>query len=255
MLEGIIASLIATVVGGFLVVAWKSRSRLLRVIWILLFHRAHLVRISFSTIISIRRGDELVLVRMLRRPEALGPFGGVYKLYADGLRAIEEMGFSPQSAASGDEILMGDLRGFIPGASLFKLLVWFDQGRGRETETDCARRELREELVEIGLGELVPRVSDLRFTRLRRVHEGPRRLGEAYNYLQLRIFDVLELAGEESVNQSFLDELFRRSQEGSHLFRVTASEIRKGRTSKALIGNHVCYLIGSKALRPELPPF
>jgi len=255
MIQGIIASLAAAVIGALAVFVSKNH-HWLGLLWYRFLYAGRPIRVSFASLLIVQEEGRFVLVRMPRRPEAFGPFGGVYKIFSEGRRELSDLGYMAQeenSAASA--AISGDLRGTIPGRSVFKFLRWFDGERGRESSTDCLRRELREELLEIGRVEEAALVDSLRFQRVRCVREGPKSAGTGFDFIQIRQFDVFGLVDAEAVNQDFFARLIEASAVSLDLLVVGAAQIIKGRAGNKVIGHHACYLLGSKASRPELPPF
>jgi hypothetical protein len=149
------------------------------------------LRVSISAILAIPDGGSMILIRNWRRPEAFGPIGGVYKYHEEARPKLEEMLFRGEDIAS-DTIMKGDLRGFVPRRNLGKFISWFERKEDREMATDCVRRELREELVEIGMTS--PEVpAQLSLRRIRIVSEGPERVA-GMPYTQYRFFEVYALA-------------------------------------------------------------
>jgi SMODS-associated NUDIX domain len=219
--------------------------------------RSEDMRIAFSALVLLRDGDHYLLVRNLHRPESFAPFGGVFK-YKD-LSMLDQFEFRPQTLGSIDNInsdMKDDLRGFLPRKNLSALVAWFRKGKGRETADDCLRRELAEEIQEIGISRQVkcPEVIPFRF--IRRVEEGPENIpGETYT--QYRIFEVYEPdISKPSVNK-LVKTLMSRAYSGEKdLLFATSQEIVSGRAASGnLIGHHAGYLFGNKRVRPGSPMF
>lgn len=211
------------------------------------------IRISFAAILALPEGGRFVLVRNLHRPEAFAPFGGVYKYHDEAKQKLERMLFRPEDFGPGKD-MKNDLRGYLPRRHLPKLVKWFD-GRGeRESPSECLRRELKEELSEIGGVKLkIPSMLTLRM--IRRVSEGPAAV-PGRSIMQYRILDVYELVVTGRNTEEFLRQLVRATESHQHLLLVNTSEIISGRAvNSSLISNHAAYLVGGKRLRPDAPPF
>jgi hypothetical protein len=255
MIEGVLGSLCATVIASLAVLAFRNREWLQGLAVCLFYSKSRQLRVSVSVILRMSQRERLILIRMPRRREAFGPIGGVIKFYDAARGRLSEMGFVAQPEAGGASVPFDDdLRGFMPAASIFRFYRWFKKGIDRESVTDCLRRELREELAEIGAGHLLANVDGLRFRPLRTVKEGPMNLGPAYAYLQLRLFYVYDLVTDERSGRKFAEEIFAIGSTNKDLLVVNSEDVVKGRTDKGLIGSHACYLLAARALRPDLPP-
>jgi hypothetical protein len=219
--------------------------------------RSEDMRVSFSALVLLRDGDHYLLVRNLHRPESFAPFGGVFK-YKDS-SILDELEFRPQTIESTDHInsdMKDDLRGFLPRKNLPALAAWFRKSKGRENADDCLRRELAEEIREVGIPKKIKCPEIIPFHFVRRIEEGPEQVpGEMYT--QYRIFEVYEPDASKSSVKKFVRQLMECARAGQKdLLLVTAQEMVSGRAGSGdLIGHHACYLFGSKRVRPGSPMF
>src|ERR1043166_9193496 len=247
IIETIIEEMIATELGHFLRrSAWR-----LRFVRCSVVHPAEDIRVAFSALLRIADSDRYLLVRNLHRPETFGPYGGVYKYYDDAQPVLDSIDFKPQVFGPGDD-MKKDIRGFLPRKNLAKLVQWYGKSLEREPFKECLCRELKEELLEIGLPKI--RCPDgLQFRLVRTAREGPAAVpGEEYT--QFRIFEVYDLYPVSLDTQKFIRQLFRAAKRHKNLLAANAKEIIRGRASNgAVSGHHAGYLIGRKRVRPDTP--
>lgn len=214
--------------------------------------RRRRVRISCSTALRIvdRHGLYLLAQTRLRR-ETFGPFGGVFKYRESARSRFDEIGFEEQ--VTNQTATERDLRGFLPASSVSNFLRWFRKGIGRESDTECLKRELREELGEVALSDLTQLVDELEFVFVREVIEPPVDVENA-GHMQMRIFRIYELDTRVEAAASMRDQLLRRSQNNDRLVLATSNQIRSGRAGR-LIGHHAGYLFSNARVRPNEPEF
>lgn len=146
------------------------------------------LRVALSAILRIEQDGRYLLVRNLHRPESFAPFGGVYKFFTQAKAKLDEFSFRLQAA---DSDMRNDIRGFIAPDDLPAFREWFRSSNDRESSIDCLRRELREELVEVGLDAALVSTA-LQFRHIRSVQEGPEYIA-SQGYHQFRLFDVFDL--------------------------------------------------------------
>jgi hypothetical protein len=217
--------------------------------------RGRSLRVSCSALLSIGSGSGYILARMLRRRDALGPFGGVHKSSLAASAELYELGFVPQSISHPSaHAIAGDLRGFLPSEKLPDFLAWFHEGIHRESDSECLRREVREELHEIGLPDLAPDVDHLEFRFVREVLEGPYFI-QGDERWQVRIFRIYELDTDSLRSRQFRERLLDHTNTTENLSLASRTEIRVGRVRGHAIGHHAGYLLGQRRIRPDLPSF
>ena len=213
-----------------------------------LWHRSARTRVSFSALLKVHAGDRYVLARTPLRPEAFGPFGGVYHVEVAAAETLDACEFNPTSSAPNER----DLRGFVPGGRLLQLVRWFQTGRDRESADQCLLRELREELRETGADRLVGLIDALRFRFVRTVAEPPSRV-PGRSYRQFRYFHVYELDPEYAQSENFVAAALEEAASNVNLLAVTSANITAGRVGTAVIAHHAEYLFRRRASRPDLP--
>lgn len=213
------------------------------------------VRVSFSTLLRVTDDDRYVLFDSPKRPGAYGPPGGVVKIHPPAARLLESWGFRPDRATAGVEKMKSDLRGVVPAGSVRPFRAWFATGAYRETAAECLRRELREELSEVGLGALEPLTRSPAFVPVRTVIEGPAAV-PGKPYLQLRSFEVLDLAMLTPAEVRLRRELVEAGTDESRPGVICANfgDIAHGRLGRALIAPQSAFLAGSERLAADLPP-
>ncbi len=231
-----------------------ERVRRARFLTTRIWHPRVEMRVSFSALLCACEGGRYLLVRNRYRPELFGPFGGVYKYRRQAKRYLDEVLWRSQDYDPGHD-MRNDLRGFLPRRNLTKLVKWFERGDDREKESECLRRELLEEITEVGLRKELSIPTALRVRLVRKVTEGPEKV-PGYHYTQFRIYEIWEPDEDDSKVRDLLASLFRTAAHHKDLLVANSDEIVKGRARDGRhIGNHCTYLIGGKRLRPEAPPF
>ena len=221
--------------------------------WAILNRKTEL-RVTFSAILRIARGDRYLLIRNFHRPESFAPFGGVYKYAEAAMSELDWLEFRPQSVGPGNDMYL-DLRGFIPQKNVGKLARWFGETDKRETDEECITRELQEELAEISILAQVGLPNQVSVRRIRRVEEGPE-IVPGQTYSQYRVLDVFSLVSANADAVDFEKRLFEMEARSEDLLVVNAHEIIGGRSrTGALLGHHAAYLFGSRRYRPEIPTF
>ena len=161
--------------------------------------------------------------------------------------------FRPEDVAT-DSIMKDDLRGFLPRRYLGRLVKWFETKDDREMPGECLRRELREELSEIGLPNIrVPAQLSLR--RVRTVSEGPEDV-PGQHFLQYRLFEVYALLPAGRQVEEFQRSLMAQAEIHKDLLLATTAKIVAGRSADGrMITHHSAYIIGKKRIRQDLPAF
>lgn len=252
MLANIVAGLItaALLAAGGLV--WRHR-RHLGLLRATLFPFGRL-RVSVAALLRVKDDDGYVLVHQPFRPDAYGPPGGVVK-YTDGARkALDALGFVEQRPAGRESTMSRDLRGVVPARHGIGFLRWYDGGADRESGPECLRRELREELAEVGHPELVPLAEDLRFEKVRTVLDGPRPT-PGRQYRTVRSFDVYDVVTDTPEAARLLGRLFElgRDPQETAIVLVRAADIEEGRCDRHLISPQSAFLMGERRIHEDLP--
>jgi hypothetical protein len=257
MLTDFVSNLLAAGVAAVVGLAWRSRGWLRSGEGLIgaVVGRSRRVRVSYCAVLRVREADRCVLFRSPSRPESFGPPGGVFK-YRDSARPVlDRFGFTDQVWRGREADMRRDLRGFLPAGSVLRFRRWFRAGVDRESAEECLRRELREELVEVGLDDLVPAVAALSFASVRTVTEGPRKV-PGQDYLQLRRFEIHEITTGSSSAAEFIRRLINAGDDPAQGLVCCAGirEVNEGRCRAGLIAPHVAYLGGTRKLASDLPP-
>ena len=207
------------------------------------------VRVVVSATLRIQNGGQYLIIRNTHRKESFAPVGGVYKYRAAAKGILDKFCFRPHAI---DAEMGDDVRGFVSKGVFAQFKAWFESGVHRETSDECLRRELTEELGEVGLA--LPQVGDLQFRQVRARAEGPEYI-EGEGYWQYRIFEVYDIEPSTAA-RALLDMLQTHSVDSKDLLWVTAPEIKRGRASSGdLIAPHTCYFLGVKRFRIHDPAF
>ncbi|MQM28200.1 SMODS-associated NUDIX domain-containing protein [Glycomyces albidus] len=251
MIVGIVSSVAATMIVWAAAVAWNHRGHL--VAWsysVLLRSR---VRVSVAALIRLEIDGRFVLFHTKRHPGTYGPPGGVFKFRESARPVLDRIQFEEEQQPREPKSAYRDIRGYIPAVAIGGFLRWIASGEGRESAVECLRRELGEELGEIGLPELREYVPQLCFRSVRRIVETPRKV-PGWAYRQLRHIEVHDLDLESEGASAFVEAL--RSAEAAgrgEMLLVTAEDINHGRDGLAILGSQSCYLIRNRKLRQDIP--
>ncbi|MGY3521010.1 SMODS-associated NUDIX domain-containing protein [Micromonospora sp. PTRAS2] len=253
MLANIVAGLITAVLlalGGLL---WRHR-RHLGLLRAAVFPSGRL-RVSVAALLRIKDDDGYVLFHHPIRPHTYGPPGGVVKYRGGARKALDAVGFVDQRRPAGRASAMShDLRGFVPSRHGIGFLRWYGRGDDRESGSECLRRELREELAEVGHPALAPLTEHLRFELVRTVSEGPRPTpGKQYSTLRsFEVYDVVPDTPEATELVRRLVALGRDPAE-TQIVLVSASDIEEGRSGAHLISPQSAFLLGNRRIHQDLP--
>ncbi|MFC4586280.1 SMODS-associated NUDIX domain-containing protein [Sphaerisporangium corydalis] len=253
MIAGIVSSLIASVLAGIGALAWRNRN-LLAILTVILVPIGT-VRVSLSALLRIKEGDQYVLLHTPYTPGSYGPPGGVFKFHHLAQEDLDRFSFREERRASHAGVMQHDLRGFMPARRLAPFLRWFHGGSNRESAMECLRRELREELAEVGHPEVATGVETMAFRFVRRLLEPPRSV-PGTDYRQVRIFEVydLEAADESALRlRSRLLELARTPSD-QQVILAAGQDIIGGRYGELFIGPQSAFLFGTRRYRQDIPP-
>jgi hypothetical protein len=218
-------------------------------------HGPNPVRISFSALLRVVDDDRYVLFASRTRPGACGPPGGVFKYFPPAAGILERLEFQQERIGVQPDRARWDLRGLLPAASVRAVRKWFLTGAYRETATECLRRELGEELAEVGLAHLAPQASSLAFTHVRTVVEGPHPV-QGRPYWQLRRFEVYDMVTDSGDALRLRAKLAEHGRDDAYPDVVCANwdDIAHGRLGRVLIAPPSSFLVGSTRLTPDVPP-
>lgn len=132
---------------------WENKARLSLFRKILMpKYRKEKIRFSISYLFRIRipSTNSYLLVLNRRIPNQVQPVGGAYKRYGDD-SLFESWGYQPDKKSNGlgtDSISENDLRFFVKGKNVIKVIKWFEAGKERECS---GNREFIEELIDTNI--------------------------------------------------------------------------------------------------------
>ncbi|MGJ6966933.1 hypothetical protein ACSDR0_33960 [Streptosporangium sp. G11] len=213
------------------------------------------VRVSMSALLRIREGDRYVLFHTPYTPGSYGPPGGVFKFHASAEAVLDRFSFREQRRDSPAGITRRDLRGFLPARSLAPFLRWFNGGSDRESAAECLRRELTEELAEVGHPDLGAEVGTMAFRPVRTVVERPERV-PGRDYRQLRLFEVYEPTPTDEAAMRLCLRLLElaRAEDERHVILASSQDIIDGRYRELFVGPQSALLFGTRRYRQDIPP-
>ncbi|WP_152612178.1 SMODS-associated NUDIX domain-containing protein [Leisingera sp. ANG-S5] len=195
-------------------------------------YRGKSLRVSIAALARIEINNKFLLVRNRHRPGYFCPLGGVIKHFPSAAPVLDHLDFELERKAAVDQDLKDDLRGWIPGENLGPLLLWLNEERDRESATDALRREIEEETGEAEMNERIQRaLANLRFRRIRAVHEGPY-TPHSLSFPQYRRLEVFAPSSDICLKE--LQHLFSEQSNQSNLnyCLATREEIECGRLSQ-----------------------
>jgi hypothetical protein len=212
------------------------------------------LRVSFSALLRVRDEGRYVLFHTSWRPGLFSPPGGVFKYFDPAGPQLERLGFREQWISTRREVMKRDLRGFLPARSARRFRRWFESGAYREDAAECLRRELIEELGEVGYPQLAAEARGLTFAHVGTTYEGPFPVpGKAYR--QLRRFEVHDLVATTGGGARLCRELLDlgRDPQVETVVCATAEEIAHGRVPGGLIAPQSALLAYSRKIHADIP--
>jgi len=253
MVSGIVSSLLASALIAVGALAWRNRDILPA--WSAMLRPAAKVRVSMSALLRIGKDDRYVLFHTPYTPGSYGPPGGVFKFHPEATSTLDRLSFREDRRTASLGQTSCDLRGFLPARSLAAFLRWFGKAVDRESATECLRRELAEELEEVGHTELVNGAGVLTFKPMRRVVERPRKV-PGKDYLQLRVFEIHETVVSDENSVRTVGRIYDLAADPQQTSVILASsqDIIEGRHDEYLIGPQSAFLFGGQRYRQDLPP-
>ncbi|MGW2562101.1 SMODS-associated NUDIX domain-containing protein [Streptomyces sp. NPDC001514] len=251
MVEKIVGGIVVALLTFIGRTLWQNR-RHLSLLRVLLVPWSR-TRVSVAVLLRLHDEDHYVLFGSVTRPGAFGPPGGVVKYHDSARPTLERLGFEPESRSS--DAMRLDLRGFLPAARVLGFARWLYRGVDREAATECLRRELLEELGEVGHDELAPLAREVGFTPVRRVIDGPMKVaGESYR--QVRFFEVYDLVLDKPDATELRTALLTLAGDPTEPQVIGASrrEITRGRAELNVVLPQSAFLTGDRRLREDIEP-
>ena len=230
----IISGVIGAIVGGIVTAIFTNRKSIrtrLKSWWI----GNKKIRMSISYLFSIRDDEGNYLLIKGNRIQQYQPIGGVYKYFKS---------FQPikSKLEVTDEINKNfydpdDLRIYLPGKNLMKLIEWFKTGENRET---VITREFIEEIIAPGLLNIID-LENIDFEYIHRKESGLR-FSDHFEKEEYLIYDVFKV----SFSKEVLARLKENSEKNPNFLWVSQADIDTKNTyieEQAIqIGEHAKYI-------------
>ncbi|GAB7108004.1 hypothetical protein JCM4814A_63180 [Streptomyces phaeofaciens JCM 4814] len=252
MIEKIVVGVAVTLLGyiGRIVLRNRRQLSLLR----LLLTPRRRMRVSVAVLLRLHDEDHYVLFDSPTRPSGFGPPGGVVKYHDTDRARLEKLGFEPESRTH--DTMKHDLRGFLRAASIPGFARWLHHGAGREPSTECLRREIVEELGEVGHPELAPLAGAVSFSLLRRVVDGPFKVVPGEDYRQIRFIEVYDLLLDRPEATELRTALLALAgtPESAHVIGATRQDIVRGRSGLHQVLPQSAFLIGDRRENGDIQP-
>ena len=218
-------------------------------------HRNALIRFSASALLRLDSGQDFVVIKTPARGTSVaywGPLGGVIKCKSGAAKLLADIEVSFDVLADQHEDMDRDLRVKMTGKRFWRFIRWYWSAASRESPEEALKRELKEELSEVGLEALVPDVDKAEVEISRVCSTGLFKQGDVYHY---RLFYMLERVGPDGV--AFREKLLASVRPGGleMVSVVSPDEIRKGAHKGVLVGDHCCYLVTGAKYEPRMPAY
>lgn len=233
ILDNILGEVVSFIVGGILAWCFVNRTRIRTSMKALIYKNTDF-RVSIAYLFRIKIDNKYLLIKG-NRIEQYQPVGGVYKYH----RSFDELFNSLGLRHENDESFFekNDLRVYVKGSSLNKLIDWFETGKNRECTVE---REFVEELIDSNiLDEDVMKSLDFEF--IRRVDTGIH-YSPHFNCKEVLIFDIYDVILKNEVEETFKSCM----EKNTYIVLATFDEIerecinRDGKSCK--IGAHTKYI-------------
>lgn len=214
ILDNVLGELVSFIVGGLL--SWLISNRKHVVTSVRAFVNGQTeFRVSLSYLFRIKVDNKYLLVKG-KRIEQYQPVGGVYKYHS----SFEDMFNSLELRHENTETFYekNDLRIYVKGKSLDKLVKWFESGKNREC---TVQREFVEELIEPGIiaKEIMEEVD---FEFLRRINNGVH-YSTHFKCKELLIYDIYDVILSEEAETALKSGI----QQNSNAILVTFEDIER----------------------------
>lgn len=189
IIDSIFAGIIGFIVSGF--IGWMiSNRKYLRIKFNTLYHMNEDYRISFAYLFRIKVNNKYLLIKG-NRINQYQPVGGVYKYFSSFNEIKNELDILDEKDS--DFYESNDLRIFVKGKNVIKILKWIEAGKNRECDH---LRELYEELLLPGYVDFNV-LENIKLEFLKRYNSGVH-YSNHFKCKEILIFDVIDLSGIES---------------------------------------------------------
>jgi hypothetical protein len=215
-------------------------------------HRRTLIRFSASAVLRVTSGQDYLVVKTPARGKSLeywGPLGGVIKCKSGASKRLADIEVTFDVLADQSTDMDRDLRVKMSGKRFWRFIRWYWSADGRESPEEALKRELKEELREIGLEVLIPDVDQAEIEMSRLCSSGLFKQDAIYHY---RLFYVFELVGPDGAR--FRDELLGAVGPGA-LSLVSPDKIRTGAHDNVSVGGHCCFLLPGAKYEHRMPAY
>lgn len=167
-------------------------------------YRKQKIRFSLSYLFRIRipSTNSYLLVLNRRIPNQLQPVGGAYKRYGDDA-LFESWGYQPDKKSNGlgiDSISENDLRFFVAGKNVIKVIKWFESGKERECS---GNREFVEELIDTKILDKTT-FDKIYYKHLSR-HSFHLRWSDYHKCYEVLIYDIFELLPTQQQKDALIE--------------------------------------------------
>lgn len=214
------------------------------------------LRVSVASLACLEVDGKVLLKESRKRPGTLEPFGGVRLVFDAGVDELKSRGYRPQALGTNEPMANAcDLRGFLRPRNFLWLRREIENSHYIEEATAGCRREVVEELQELGCPLTVPTALSLR--TIRTFEQGPWSAKSYTGQSQYRHFTVVCIRMSDEATRKFVHELFEWAKAFERCEAVTPQEVRAGRAtvSGREIANHTALLFEGALSRPDRPLF
>jgi hypothetical protein len=134
-------------------------------------HRRATIRFSASAVLRVTSGQNYLVIKTPARGTSVeywGPLGGVIKCSSGAIKLLADIEIAFDLLADQHDDMERDLRVKMIGKRFWRFVRWYWSASGRESPEEALRRELKEELRDVGLETLVPQVdkAEMEISRL-----------------------------------------------------------------------------------------
>lgn len=234
LIYNIAVAILSFVVGAALTWITKNKS-ILKISFDSLIHWNQKYRMSISYLFKIKIDNKYILIKG-DRIDQYQPIGGVYKYYESFKDNFNKWGVQNENEESFYE--KNDLRIYVKGKSLCKVIKWFETMKNREFSVD---REFVEELIRTDI------LSDdalynARFEFLCRQNSGVH-VSQHFKCREVLIYDIIDV----ELRKEDMDILVEKCQTGAPIILADYDSIDRecitieGKSYK--IGTHAKYIL------------